>query len=207
MNHRVKFPGQHFDAETSLHYNYFRTYDPTLGRYLEHDPIGLAGGWNRYAYVQGNPLANIDPQGLNPAAIGGAAFGPGGLVIGAGITCGMTPACRDLLDKMIVQPVKALCNEANDPDKNQPIPDGDASDTRAKPPAGSKPIDQTPWSGDHKPIKEGIRARPDDNVKIDPQGNVWGENSDGSWSNHGPAGDFTGSGRPSGQRGKDRGKR
>jgi RHS repeat-associated protein len=63
-NHRVKFPGQHFDAETSLHYNTFRTYDPTLGRYLEHDPIGLEGGWNRYGYVGGNPLANIDPQGL-----------------------------------------------------------------------------------------------------------------------------------------------
>jgi RHS repeat-associated protein len=84
MNHRIKFPGQHFDAETSLHYNTFRTYDPTLGRYLEHDPIGLEGGWNRYGYVGGNPLNTIDPTGefgwLIPMGIG-AAIG-GGIDVG-----------------------------------------------------------------------------------------------------------------------------
>ena len=71
------------------------------------------------------------------------------------------------------------------------------SDTRAKPPAGSKGIDETKWSGDHQGIKGAVGAGPKDNVKISPSGEVWGENADGSWTNHGPAGDFTGSGKPS----------
>jgi len=60
----LRYPGQYFDEETGLHYNYFRSYDPKTGRYTQGDPIGLEGGWNRFAYVGGNALSRVDPDGL-----------------------------------------------------------------------------------------------------------------------------------------------
>jgi RHS repeat-associated protein len=59
----LRLPGQYHDAETGLHYNRFRYYDPTLGRYLSQDPLGLSAGPNPVAYVL-NPLRLIDPLGL-----------------------------------------------------------------------------------------------------------------------------------------------
>ena len=63
-SYKARFPGQFADSETGLHYNYFRDYDPRTGRYVESDPIGLAGGVNTYGYVGGNPVGAIDPDGL-----------------------------------------------------------------------------------------------------------------------------------------------
>ena len=60
----LRFPGQYYDQETRLHYNYFRYYDPATGRYITSDPIGLGGGVNTYGYVLGNPVMGIDPFGL-----------------------------------------------------------------------------------------------------------------------------------------------
>jgi RHS repeat-associated protein len=65
VENNLRFAGQYYDQETGLHYNYHRYYDPTLGRYLRADPIGLEGGINLYAYVENNPVNAIDPLGLH----------------------------------------------------------------------------------------------------------------------------------------------
>jgi RHS repeat-associated protein len=62
----LRFAGQYHDEESGLRYNHFRTYDPTAGRFLEPDPIGLEGGMNPFAHALGNPVRLADPQGLLP---------------------------------------------------------------------------------------------------------------------------------------------
>jgi RHS repeat-associated protein len=60
----LRLPGQYFDAETGLHYNRQRYYDPQAGQYLTPDPLGTPDGPNPYAYVRFNPLGYVDPEGL-----------------------------------------------------------------------------------------------------------------------------------------------
>jgi RHS repeat-associated protein len=88
VENNLRFPGQYFDAETGLHYNWHRTYDPVTGRYTQVDPIGFAGGdLNVYRYVLGNPLGLQDYTGLIVWGVGGAgsfgALGVGDGYVGA----------------------------------------------------------------------------------------------------------------------------
>jgi RHS repeat-associated protein len=84
----IRFPGQWFQLETGLAYNWHRHYDASLGRYIQPDPIGLAGGGSLYGYVGQNPLSYIDPEGKYAGTIIGGEIGtavlPGpGTAIGA----------------------------------------------------------------------------------------------------------------------------
>jgi RHS repeat-associated protein len=65
VTYNLRFPGQYYQAETGLSQNYFRDFDPAVGRYVESDPIGLAGGsYSTYSYTGGNPISRADPRGL-----------------------------------------------------------------------------------------------------------------------------------------------
>lgn len=69
----IRFPGQYLDKETGSFYNYFRTYNPSTGRYLQSDPVGLEGGLNSFGYAVNDPLRHSDPTGrfLPAIIIGG----------------------------------------------------------------------------------------------------------------------------------------
>lgn len=95
----LRMPGQYFDAESNLFYNWNRYYNPEIGRYISSDPIGLEGGINTFLYAEANPLLYSDPEGLQtipwpttafpftpipalgpmaaPVAVGSAALGTG----------------------------------------------------------------------------------------------------------------------------------
>jgi RHS repeat-associated protein len=63
--YNLRFPGQYYQAETGLNQNYFRDFDPLVGRYVESDPIGLHGGINTYGYAGQNPLWSVDLTGTS----------------------------------------------------------------------------------------------------------------------------------------------
>ena len=60
----IRFPGQYYDAETGLHDNWHRTYNPITGRYLQPDPLGYPDGPDAYLYASGDPVNRLDVKGL-----------------------------------------------------------------------------------------------------------------------------------------------
>ena len=63
---RYGWTGREYDPETGNYFNRVRYYAPSQRRFTQEDPIGPAGGLNRYAYVDGRPLEATDPNGLSP---------------------------------------------------------------------------------------------------------------------------------------------
>ena len=89
----LRYPGQYYDAETGLFYNWNRYYDPRTGRYVTSDPIGIAGGLNTYSYVFNNPLRWTDPEGLSP--LGGSSSGSS-----AGASACPSDFCKRLAERI-----------------------------------------------------------------------------------------------------------
>lgn len=97
FTHNHRFPGQYYEQETGLSYNYRRFYDPSIGRYIQYDPIGISAGMNTYLYADARPATRIDPAGESAVAgalpiAGGAAVADGpfplGDLLGAGLLAG-----------------------------------------------------------------------------------------------------------------------
>lgn len=101
----MRFLGQRFDDATGLHYNYFRDYDPAVGRYVQSDPVGLAGGISTFAYAGSAPSILADPSGLNPAV--GLCFAP---VVGWG-SCAALAGGAILITGCIAS---GICQQASD---------------------------------------------------------------------------------------------
>ena len=90
----LRLPGHLYDPETGLHHNDQRDYAPRTGRYVQSDPIGLAGGINTYTYVGGNPVSLVDPTGLDATVClypGAGPFGHVGIGINSSSTRGFYP--------------------------------------------------------------------------------------------------------------------
>lgn len=103
----LRFPGQYFDQETGLHYNYFRDYDLSIGRYIQSDSMGLAGGQNTYLYANANPNKYTDPAGSVAIADDVVVIG-GAVIITACIATNCTKPISDAI-KNTINAIDEMC--------------------------------------------------------------------------------------------------
>ena len=106
--YNLRLPGQIFDGQAGLHQNYFRDFDPAIGRYIQSDPIGLNGGINTYSYGGDSSITFIDPLGLFlwpweiPVSVTGGSQPQRDAANTAVAKILNTPRGRQLLDQIVV---------------------------------------------------------------------------------------------------------
>jgi RHS repeat-associated protein len=154
----LRFPGQLFDPEAGFHQNWHRDYDPKLGRYLQSDPIGIAGGLNPYAYVDADPVNWVDPRGENP-------------VLAAIVACVRIPACRNAATALALATVAAVQRTLRPQGDFCPLPDwflNDNPDDDARNPKLAQDFVPPTNPPSEPDIPEGYVAEP-----LPGGGNVW----------------------------------
>ncbi|MEI2808361.1 RHS repeat domain-containing protein [Albidovulum sp.] len=119
----LRFPGQWFQAESGLHQNWMRDYDPTTGRYLEPDPLGLVDGASVYGYARQNPGRYVDPRGEQGLeGLLSTPVGRGAMSIAAGAAAADGPApIGDVIGLCIVGAAILYCSA----DEQNCTPDDD----------------------------------------------------------------------------------
>uniref|UniRef100_UPI0024B528BB RHS repeat-associated core domain-containing protein n=1 Tax=Chitinivorax sp. B TaxID=2502235 RepID=UPI0024B528BB len=139
--YHLRFPGQYWDNSIKLSHNWYRTYNPETGRYIQSDPIGLQGGVNTYGYVGGLPVRATDPKGLF-LVIPALGCAGGGCEAGVAALCALTPGCREAVRKTV-----NACGEALDKLGNWIMNEGGA-------PEGSFPDRELPRDENGNPTPE-----------------------------------------------------
>ncbi|MDE2150338.1 MAG: RHS repeat protein [Gammaproteobacteria bacterium] len=161
--YNLRFPGQYYDAETGLNYNYQRDYDPALGRYIESDPIGLAAGINTYAYVGNDPTDKTDPSGKFTCINNGngtqTCTSNGSLLDNALLlaygACVESPACRSAVAG-IFHNDKAPSQEDSESGGSCPVPDTTRDRiTKGNTDIRTKPGDTDTANGDFDALNPG----------------------------------------------------
>ena len=125
----LRFPGQYFDSETGLHYNWNRYYNPATGRYVSSDPIGLAGGLNTFGYAGQSPVVSDDPEGQNVEAIPACIMLGGALLTLYGLECSFNP-------KLFICPARDDANQQGNFPQSMPNTSNDSGGS-SKPPVST----------------------------------------------------------------------
>jgi RHS repeat-associated protein len=211
ITQNLRLLGQNADVETGFNYNLNRNYMPNLGRYLETDPIGLAGGLNTYGYADANPGIFTDKWGLSYAnswaQIGAITLGSvtsaasviaalatgGSNILISPIEVGAATSLGGAIGYGLGSIADWLSSEEKDMSSDNGTSDivSQASKQGSKPkncPPGTIPVDQTGMTSDdvHR-IKKGVGAGPNDWTGIAPNGDVITGDAKGNATNNGPA--------------------